>query len=356
MKSKTVIIAAALAVLTAAMPANAAVNYSQAYDKTLRAFRQVVMEGSDENVNIDGTTGLAEAVAGKKNGAAAESVGFAIKDISGDGIPELLIGAVTERKGAAGRGSRIYAVYTCVNGTPQFSFEGWARNSLDYMGNGRFFRKGSNGAMYSIFGQYKIAKNGTALRCIDYYFTFEKDKDFKKIGYFYNNSGKWDKAASKELGISQAQFSLIEMDLTRDITAVELTPFPEYKKQASAAGGPAVRAQWFNDVKASLSSYEAYTPKSAGPLVKIVFTAAAPVRDFKLLALTPVEKNGTITFTSKERHSWNELAPGRPLVIGVTFAGDLPNNGVSYVDSNGKTHRFAIAESGEDGSLLMTSF
>ena len=49
-------------------------------------------------------------------------------------------------------------------------------------------------------------------------------------------------------------------------------------------------------------------------------------------------------------------SPEKPLVVKLSFPGDLPAYGISYEDSEGKgeEHRFSICMSGKDGSLLMS--
>lgn len=50
---------------------------------------------------------------------ALDGLGYTIQDLSGDGIPELVVGTLPEY------GGQINAVYTLVDGQPQFVFEGW---------------------------------------------------------------------------------------------------------------------------------------------------------------------------------------------------------------------------------------
>lgn len=45
-----------------------------------------------------------------------------------------------------------------------------------------------------------------------------------------------------------------------------------------------------------------------------------------------------------------------PLVVGMTFFGSIPHYGISYTDENGSSKQFAIEQSGDDGSILLTEF
>lgn len=188
-----------------------------------------VMTNGDENYEAqDGENGILEVLLWMDSRDALDSVGYTIQDISGDGIPELLLGAVKDTDGDKAWGSNIYAVYTCVDGAPSLSFEGWARSSYQYIGDGAFYYYGSGGAMYSIFGTYTISEDGTALDCNDYYFTYEKDESLEEIGFYHNTSGEWDKSVSEELDITADEFWKIEEGLENQVDKIEMTPFSQY--------------------------------------------------------------------------------------------------------------------------------
>ena len=58
-------------------------------------------------------------------------------------------------------------------------------------------------------------------------------------------------------------------------------------------------------------------------------------------------------FTAQDRYTLDELTPERPLAAKLTFAGDIPNNGVAFLDSAGTEHVYAVELSGKDGSLVL---
>lgn len=92
--------------------------------------------------------------------------------------------------------------------------------------------------------------------------------------------------------------------------------------------------------------------------VRVLFTASAAVTDFKVLSLTceNVDDDGNISFSVQERYTQPELTPDCSLVVGMEFFGSIPNNGISYVDTDGVEKRFAVDMSGEDGSLYLWEF
>ncbi len=207
------------------------VGYEDAYREVLDEFYTLI--GADENaealLELGGGAGVLEAVRYLDDGSALDRVGYAIEDLSGDGIPELVIGAVMETEGDTGTGSDIYAVYACPDGTAQCTFEGWARNRFFSMADGGFFNLGSAGAAYTIFGAYDLSPDGTELVCRDYYFTYEKDENFSEIGFYHNTDAVWDPAASEELIISEDDFWALEEDLESQVRPMTFTPFSAYQ-------------------------------------------------------------------------------------------------------------------------------
>lgn len=350
--------AMAVATPTAGTAAQGAADYAQVYGGILDDFHTLIISGSDEHISYDGATGVMEIA--RLGGDALGSVGYAVLDLSGDGIPELLIGAAGTRKGFEDEGSEIYAVYSCAGGAPRCVLEGWARNSYRLMEDGLFFNRSSNGAMYSIFGTYALSRDGGSLTCKDYYFSFEKDKKTQKIGFYHNTSGKWDKSVSRELKISEKKFRQTEAKLAKQTRHIKLTLFSEYEtsKEGKNAAEPPLRVQEAEGALSRFSAYDLFTASSSEPRVRVLFSTENSVRDFKVLALSfeDIDEKGKMKFAVKELHSLDRLAPERPLVVEMTFYGSIPNNGVSYVDQKGARRRFTVEQSGEDGALFLREF
>lgn len=302
----------------------------------------------------EGETGIWEAVQGRSPGEGLALVGYAIRDISGDGIPELVIGGIAD---SACYGSEIYAVYTAVNGVPVLTLEGWSRNRCRYLGDGEFLSQGSGGAMYTMLGTYTLSPDGRTLLCGDFYFTFEKDESFTEIGYYHNTSGAWDKAVSEELDISPEAFWAIAEALEEQIQPIELIPFSRYPAsgQPKATVEPQVSVQWAEDGLDGFSAYDTFTADTAQPQSRVLFTTDARVENVQVLALTleNVDENGHMTFATQALYTLEALTPEHPLVVAMTFYGAIPNYGISYVDGNGAARSFAVEMSGEDGSLML---
>lgn len=88
--------------------------------------------------------------------------------------------------------------------------------------------------------------------------------------------------------------------------------------------------------------------------VKVLFTAKDTVKNFKILSINAAAEEGVKV--EGELYTQEEVTPDRPFVLGMIFAGDVANMGVSYEDENGTVHQYSINMSGEDGSLLLVEF
>ena len=336
--------------------------YREAYAPVLDEFYKFAAGSSDGDKIAEGALGVEEAIGELRGDAALKMIGYTIQDISGDGIPELLIGRPETQEDASSGGNEIFAVYTCREGKPLGVFEGWRRNNFRYMGQGRFYNEGANGAMYGIFATYTIAQDGSSLLCNDYYFTHEKGQDMSEVAYFHNTSGQWDTKVSEELKTTGDQFWQMADNLVKQTKTVPLTPLTKYKSANTKAAGsasvmqPQVRAQWAKDALSGYASYDSFIADQGEYAVKVLFSVSRNVKDFKVLALTPQMQNDTLTYSVRELYTLKSLTPERPLVATMVFYGDTPNNGISYVDANGQVRRFALGQSGMDGSLYLNEF
>ena len=123
--------------------------------------------------------------------------------------------------------------------------------------------------------------------------------------------------------------------------------------------GETIRVIWDEEMDLStLGAYDEISVTGSDYSTKVVFTAKETVKDFKILALTyrDVDESGNIIFDVEEMETRRELTPERPLVVEVAFFGSIPNNGISYVDVDGTTKRFALDMSGMDGSVYLWEF
>lgn len=134
------------------------------------------------------------------------------------------------------------------------------------------------------------------------------------------------------------------------------TPEPSAPTQTPEAEPSRVYAAFLegDELPTHCDVFVAYDSEYA---VKIVYTSDGTVTDFCVLSLMMTDfKDGKPVYEEKELYRQEQLTPDCPLVVTLTFVGDLPNNGISYVDSAGETHRFSVSTSGEDGSLILEAY
>ncbi len=201
------------------------IDYAEIYAPLIGEYYDFIVTGGTDEFIEDGFIGVREVMGYTEPETLLGTLGFSITDLSGDGIPELMI--VNDDEWLPS--TQILAVYSCVEGTPKLVFEGWARNRYHLMNDGRIYNEGSNGAAYSIFGIYELAEDGTKLLCSDYYFTYEKDETFTEIGIYHNTTGEWDKAVSEELRLMPEEFYNMQTDYLAETCKIEFTPFSEYR-------------------------------------------------------------------------------------------------------------------------------
>ena len=209
-------------------------DYDAIYAPILEEVLEAVRDGYDFDKDYSYlSTGIMErCMYGDKN-LLLNSIGYMIADISGDGVPELLIGEIGAYDEQDKNGSAyIYDAYTCADDKPVSVFEGWARNSQRWIGDGKFYNTGSNGAMYSSYGQFHLSADGTEQIWDDFYFTTDENGD---IAYYHNNTGVTDPDVSEKLDVSVSEF----MDTVEAFEVKPLTfmPIGYYKGTSSAQSG-----------------------------------------------------------------------------------------------------------------------
>lgn len=328
-------------------------NYDEIYGELIEHYHTLICAPNSDFTENAGEIGVCEAVDAMGTTEALNMIGYTIRDISGDGTPELIIGMIDDS--GSNYGSQILAVYTCVEGKTVLSFEGRSRSSYFLMDSGDIYYSGSEGAMYSIFGIYNITKNGVSLECRNFFFTMEKDDSFTEIGYYTNTTGEWDKSVSQE--ISEEEFMDFYNSYDDSFHGIEFTPFatlgvPENTEEQS---GPELKVEWSDNVLGQYENYTEFVADNSDYSSKVAFIAGKELKDFKVLSLflEDITAEGEPVYSITEVYSQDKLKTNCPLVVTMTFVGDIPNYGISYVGSDGLTHKYTVGTSGYDGSLVL---
>ena len=327
------------------------VDYNDVYSDILADFTSLF---DNTDADYEGTTGVIEIINMRGRNEALDCIGYTIRDLNGDKIPEFIVGFIDE----AGKGSEILALYTYKDNSPVFVLESTTRSAYFLMNDGNLFYQGSAGAMYSIFASYALSEKAE-LVCNDYWFTYEKDKTSYEIGYYHNTTGDFDKAVSEELNISEDEFFKKQSDLISEKAVIELTPFSTLaeKELTTVAEDSRVVAMFSVDAGA-FDEYAVFTVDESEYSTKLLFMAEGTVTDFNFLSLliTDVDENGNMTFDSQSLYSSDVLTEDKPLEVTLTFYGDTPAYGISYKDAQGITKNYTVTISGEDGSLILSEY
>ena len=87
--------------------------------------------------------------------------------------------------------------------------------------------------------------------------------------------------------------------------------------------------------------------------VKIVFTTDKPVKNFTILGLAnaQIDEDGNVFYAAQELKTFESLKPGKQIEVTTVFYGELSNNGISYVDTDGEVKYFGVNISGYDGAV-----
>lgn len=320
------------------------VDYNDIY-KDIKADFISLFDNTDKE--FDGAIGVSEIINQRGKNESLDVIGYAVKDLSGDNIPEFIVGVIDEDS----KGSEILALYTVKNEKPVFVFESMTRSAYFLMNDGNLFYQGSAGAMYSIFGSYALTEKAE-LVCNDYWFTYEKDKTSYEIGYYHNTTGEFDKAVSEELNVTEDEFFNKQSALIAEKTTIKLTPFATVVEKEAK-----VTADYSENIS-DYAEYITYTVDESEYSTKILFMAEGTVTDFSFLSLSikDVDENGKATFDTESLYKLDKLTEEKPLEVTLTFYGDSPAYGISYKDAQGVTKNYTVTISGEDGSVILSEF
>ncbi|WP_031555739.1 hypothetical protein [Oribacterium sp. FC2011] len=178
--------------------------YEALYSPVLEEVREVVTNGYDHDKEYKYVSnGLMEKCMYPGDDDLTKAVGYVLKDVSRDGIPELIIGC-DEKYGDNEPRSYIFNLFTLKDDEVQSVFDGWARSSYQWMGDDHFYYSGSGGAAITIFGENHLSPDGTEIVWDDFYFSDEKEVG--NIGLYHNTSGIFDAGKAEELDMSDSEF------------------------------------------------------------------------------------------------------------------------------------------------------
>jgi len=331
-----------------------AVDYEALYMPVIDDFYRLAIGEYDENNIPAGGTSLLEGNGWNNDNAMLWDAGYMIRDLSGDGIPELLIGSTAGEEYEIAAGTMIYALFTAANGQPYLSLEGFTRNAYCILTDGSIFNQGSAGAAYHIFGLYDLTADGTALNCRDFWFTHEKDGNYEDIRCWHNTAGEMDPAVSEELPLTIDEFWAKEEEMAKQRKVLDLITFAEYGgvKKPEYAENPTVSAVYGNDYT---GESDAFIADNTDYACDVVFTTDGTVRNFKIIALTlnEISDDGYVSFFFEDLYIHGDLTPEKGLAVKMNLPETIPFYGISYIDGTGAERIFSVNLSGFDGSVQL---
>lgn len=333
--------------------------YEELYSDILDKCAIILDSDINDIVDDDAYIGLMETKMGDAQDA-LDNVGYIIKDISGDGIPELMVGYVTDIKDEDVRHNGVMLTYTLDKKLkPVKVFEGWYRNYYEYKGKGVFNYQGSGGAMYSSFGDFMITKDGTKLECQNYYYTYDKDNDPTVIGYYYSTVPDSDVKNSRELDMTAEEFYKITGNFSGVYEEIlEFIPFSKYEVKNPDAlmsrTDMSFIAEYTDKKAVATERLDHYVLDKSEFATAIKLTANEEMTDVKLLAL---EYNAAIsdrvTFKKGIIKEIGNINDGGIIAVTIAFAGAIPQYGIQYQDIEGTVHYCSFEQSGMDGSVII---
>lgn len=320
-----------------------------------------ILTGYIEWGYYDGVMGVQEETySGREADEILAETGYAIVDINGDGILDCVVGTIADSSDEYNYG-RLLAVYS-MDESSEISvvIEGWARNRFYSIGQALFLNEGSSGAMYSEVWVASMPQDSIYLETEEYYFTTENED--MELSCYYNTTGYFDPSNSTE--ISEDELWQRDDELKQGVVCFDLIPFAQYERgeieegyyseegDTEVYGDSEVYVCWGQDVMYDVSDYTFFCADESDYSEYVAIGTVFAVTDLRVLSLTleDVAEDGTLLFDKKELYYQDEMN-WFPLVIQMTFAGDIPNYGVSFVDINGVEKTYAIVISGYDGSL-----
>lgn len=176
---------------TATASAPASVSAETAYKGLIQRYRQIVVNPSGFSAETVGEQCVLTAARDMREwgGDPLKSLGYVVEDLSGDGVPELVVGFLPDYS------ILQYAVYTLVDGRPQVILED-EEGSLSYSGNGSFHYVIS---LPTGMGQgtVSLSQDGTQILWEDFYFTLDDILGGDTVTIYHNTTGSLDPAESE---------------------------------------------------------------------------------------------------------------------------------------------------------------
>ena len=321
--------------------------YEREYGKLVEGIYNFVNDGNMDKVPQQGMTGIYELRDRMGYVDALNMLGYTLQDINNDKVPELIFAILdNEKQGKGYYGKDIYAIYTFVDGKIKFVDEGWARSNIKLLANNMLLTRGNSSNADYVLALGDLLPNGNK-RCIDMYFTRSKSNNEPGLDVYRNNVGRADVAVSQKTNMTADDFFDMGEEMAGDSVKLELLPLKEYQQR----GFKGLAMQYLEcmgvhelqDAKFNLSKYEQVSVPNPFKGADVIFRSRVNLEDFRLLELA----------SGKSVYSKDLLMADEKLVLHLESLETIPKNGISFKDDAGRERRFAIQQSGKDGTIYL---
>lgn len=321
--------------------------YEREYGKLVEGIYNFVNDGNMDKVPQQGMTGIYELRDRMGYVDALNMLGYTLQDINNDKVPELIFAILdNEKQGKGYYGKDIYAIYTFVNGKIKFVDEGWARSNIKLLANNMLLTRGNSSNTDYVLALKDLLPNGNK-RCIDMYFTRSKSNNEPGLDVYRNNVDRDDVAVSQKTNMTADDFFDMGTEMAGDSVKLELLPLKEYKQR----GFKGLAMQYLEcmgvhelqDAKFDLSKYEQVSVPNPFKGADVIFRSTKNLEEFRLLELA----------SGKSVYSKDLLMADEKLVLHLESLETIPKNGISFKDDAGRERKFAILQSGKDGSIYL---
>lgn len=321
--------------------------YEREYGKLVEGIYNFVNDGNMDKVPQQGMTGIYELRDHMGYVDALNMLGYTLQDINNDKVPELIFAILdNEKQGKGYYGKDIYAIYTFVDGKIKFVDEGWARSNIKLLANNMLLTRGNSSNTDYVLVLEDLLPNGNK-RCVDMYFTRSKSNNEPGLDVYRNDVGRADAAVSQKTNMTADDFFDMGEEMAGDSVKLELLPLKEYKQR----GFKGLAMQYLEcmgvhelqDAKFDLSKYEQVSVPNPFKGADVIFRSTKNLEEFRLLELA----------SGKSVYSKDLLMADEKLVLHLESLETIPKNGISFKDDAGRERRFAILQSGKDGSIYL---
>lgn len=351
---------------TEATTESAQIDYEAVYAPVLQHTFDVIVSEDDIDDIEEEDMGIYEIKMYDGIEAGLNNVGYAYRDLNDDDVPELIIGS---------KFGTILAIYGIENDKPVFLVAGRSRSTKNLMKDGKTIHTyGSSGAAYSIFGTMQVSKDGKSIEWQDCYFTYPDDNN--SVHYYHNTTGIWEPEEAEELNINNDDFFALDEAVYEDFEeSLGLTYFIDvfdssYIPTGDSNGGvgneiprptgTSLDVMLADECRNLLTNYETLDITYGGEFsTEVAFRpvdgSISEIYFYEIEYTASNEDNQW--FKEKKILTYYEfLNSDQQLIVKMTFPGDMPTIGFSYVNGSGEEQHFAISLSGFDGSVVISPY